>query len=199
MKTRLIVGLGNPGSKYVFNRHNAGIWFLHLLARRYQSEFKKKSNFTGQIAAFEFEGEKVFLYHSDQYMNQNGQGVGQLMRYHKIPLESILIAHDELDFPVGKIRLKLGGGHGGHNGLRDCIRHCGGDSFARVRIGIDHPGSPDLVSSYVLSNPPLNEAEEIMQRIGDFVQEMDGILRGDYEKAMNDLHGNNVNQSSEVN
>jgi len=187
-KIQLIVGLGNPGGQYENTRHNAGFWFVDQLAKVNSSSFKADKKYHGDICELNLGGEKVRLLKPMTFMNRSGQAVAGLANFFKIPPESILVAHDELDFPVGKTRLKLGGGHGGHNGLRDIIAKLGNKQFMRLRIGIDHPGSSDQVTGYVLGKPPQKEAEIIHQSLDNAVSICKLLAAGDIQNATQTLH-----------
>jgi PTH1 family peptidyl-tRNA hydrolase len=147
---KLVVGLGNPGARYAGNRHNIGFMAVESLARRYGiGPFRKK--FQGQVADGVIAGTRVLLLMPETFMNLSGQSVGEAARFHKIPLEDVIVLHDELDLPPGKVKVKQGGGHGGHNGLRDIDAHLG-NPYHRVRLGIGHPGHKDRVHGHVLGD-----------------------------------------------
>src|ERR1700683_3439044 len=150
---RIIVGLGNPGPEHLVTRHNAGFWFVDLLARRFGGEFRDYRKYSGETARISIGGQEISLLKPTTYMNRSGLSVRQLSDFYKIAADDILVAYDELDLPVGTVRLKHGGGHGGHNGVRDTIAHIG-DSFWRLRLGVGHPGNKADVIDYVLSPPP---------------------------------------------
>jgi PTH1 family peptidyl-tRNA hydrolase len=156
---RLIVGLGNPGADYSETRHNAGFWFCERLADRLGVLLSRESRFHG-LAGFAREA-GVWLLLPQTYMNRSGQAVGALARFHKITPAEILVVHDELDIPPGQLRIKFGGGLGGHNGLKDITAHLGSQDFWRLRIGIGHPGDRNEVVNYVLKSPRKEEAVEI--------------------------------------
>ena len=137
---RLIVGLGNPGADYVDMRHNAGFWLVDLLAAEQSVSFNFEKRDNAEECKFKSAGKDVYLQKPLTFMNRSGQAVAALARYYKIKVEEILVLHDELDLPAGTNRIKQGGGHGGHNGLRDIINHLGSREFFRIRIGIGHPG-----------------------------------------------------------
>ncbi len=151
---RLIVGLGNPGPEYQGTRHNAGYWLLDRIAARDGVVFRGEAKFFGETARIGIGGHDIWLLKPTTYMNRSGRSVGALARYLKIPRSQILIAHDELDLAPGVVKLKQGGGHAGHNGLRDIIQALGGRDFWRLRLGIDHPGDAAKVVNYVLGAPP---------------------------------------------
>src|SRR5450631_4727845 len=137
---RIVVGLGNPGPEHLLTRHNAGFWCVDLIARRHGGEFRDYRKYSGETARIAVAGQEVVLLKPTTYMNRSGLSIRQLSDFYKVPAMDILVVHDELDLPVGTARLKFGGGHGGHNGLRDAIAHIG-DEFWRMRIGIGHPGN----------------------------------------------------------
>lgn len=184
----LIVGLGNPGAEYERTRHNAGFWFVEALARERGERFKHESKYHGEVCKLRIGGEEVWLLKPQTYMNRSGQAVAALARFYKIPPEAILVAHDELDFPPGTVRLKQGGGHGGHNGLRDIIAQLGNE-FLRLRIGIGHPGEARDVTGYVLGKPPESEHRLIEESITDALTVVPKLLEGEVQKAMNVLNG----------
>ncbi|MET0047011.1 MAG: aminoacyl-tRNA hydrolase [Sedimenticola sp.] len=185
---RLIVGLGNPGAQYDETRHNAGFWFVDLVARRHGGMFKSETKFHGQTCRVRIDGRECWLMKPSTFMNRSGQAVSALANYFKIPIEEILVAHDELDIPAGSVRLKRGGGHGGHNGLRDIVSAMGGKDFWRLRIGIDHPGNARQVVDYVLGRPSRDDAIEIEREIARAEELLPRILAGDSQKVMNLLH-----------
>ncbi|MES9870302.1 MAG: aminoacyl-tRNA hydrolase [Sedimenticola sp.] len=185
---RLIVGLGNPGAQYDETRHNAGFWFVDLVARRHGGMFKSETKFHGQTCRVRIDGRECWLLKPSTFMNRSGQAVSALANYFKIPIEEILVAHDELDIPAGSVRLKKGGGHGGHNGLRDIVSAMGGKDFWRLRIGIDHPGNARQVVDYVLGRPSRDDAIEIEREIARAEELLPRILAGDSQKVMNLLH-----------
>ena len=184
----LLVGLGNPGPRYVQTRHNAGFWFLDVAARRLKGNFRAEKRFQGEVAEGEWGGGKVRLLAPTTYMNHSGQSVGALAGFFKIPVERILVAHDEIDLQPGDVRLKVGGGHGGHNGLRDIIAHLGSPGFARLRIGVGHPGLSDDVVDYVLNRPGKAEQTRIDSAVDRACELLPIILDGDLSRAMQALH-----------
>ncbi len=186
---KLIVGLGNPGQQYQKTRHNAGFLFLDQLLTEKNTAWKNESRFQGLLAKCSVAGRQVLLLKPQTFMNKSGVAVGKVARYYKIQPDEILVVHDELDFEEGIVRLKQGGGHGGHNGLRDIISHLGSADFFRLRIGIGRPVSTRKVVDYVLSAPSL-EGDERMR--GAFVRvqgQMGFIVKGEMATAMNGLHG----------
>ena len=185
---QLLIGLGNPGARYETTRHNAGVWLLERVARRYASGFRSSPRCFGSIADADIAGTRVRLFRPDTFMNHSGRAVAAVAGFYKVPIERILIAHDEIDLPPGTVRLKRGGGHGGHNGLRDVVPQLASAGFSRIRIGVGHPGSKDRVVGYVLDRPPRAERSEIDDAIERVVDEIARIAGGDLEGAMNTLH-----------
>ena len=184
----LIVGLGNPGNTYAETRHNAGFRFIDDLLRRLGAGLKSESRFDGEAGKVVIAGRDVWLLMPQTFMNASGQSVTRLANFYKIAPEEILVVHDELDLPPGTVRLKKGGGHGGHNGLRDIIARLGSREFMRLRIGIGHPGSAPQVESYVLKKAPKAEQQQIDAAIDAALAQTDEIVHGNYEQVMNDLH-----------
>jgi PTH1 family peptidyl-tRNA hydrolase len=185
---RLIVGLGNPGREYEDTRHNAGFWWVDELARAHQFNFRDEAKFHGLAARGKMQSHELYLLKPQTFMNVSGRGVGALAQFYKITPAEILVVHDELDLPPGSAKLKLGGGHGGHNGLKDIIAHLGSRDFWRLRIGIGHPGDRAEVANFVLNAPRREERELIdlaMQRALDVAQL---IAEGKLEAAMLKLH-----------
>lgn len=184
----MIVGLGNPGGQYEETRHNAGFWFVDLIARRHNASFRLDNKFHGLVAKVLIGGEECWLLKPVTFMNRSGQAVSSLAKYYKIPLQQILVAHDELDMPAGVARLKYDGGHAGHNGLRDIIAAMGGRDFWRLRIGIDRPASGGEVVNYVLSRPSKDESSKIDVVLDDAERLIPDLIEGQFSKAMNRLH-----------
>ena len=185
---RLIVGLGNPGPKYSETRHNAGFWFVEDLASQYREHFLPEKKFHGEVARVRVDGKDIWLLKPETYMNRSGLAVISLASFYKILPDQILVAHDEIDLKAGTARLKSGGGHGGHNGLRDIISHLGTKDFQRLRIGVDHPGSKDMVVDYVLRRPDADDRQAIDRSINDALRVVPKIAAGEWEKAMHQLH-----------
>ena len=182
---KLIVGLKNPGDKYAKTRHNAGAW---VLSTWIEQPWLLKKEFLSEIAELSIEGQKVWAIMPTTYMNLSGQAVGAVARFYRLQAQEILVCHDELDLPAGDIRLKKGGGHGGHNGLQDIIRHLGSPDFYRLRIGIGHPGDKNQVSNYVLHPPSSAEKKLIEESIKNVLPFIPQILKGDLAAVMNVLH-----------
>jgi len=183
----LVVGLGNPGPRYADNRHNVGFWFADRLASQHGATFLRASRFHGDIAQVDRDG-RFWLLKPETYMNRSGQSVAALVRYYRYAPEQVLLAHDDLDLPPGTVRLKRGGGHGGHNGLRDTMAALGSREFLRLRIGIGHPGSSDEVVDYVLSRASRDDEAMIDEAIDEAVKVFPKVLEGELQKAMNVLH-----------
>jgi PTH1 family peptidyl-tRNA hydrolase len=184
---RVIVGLGNPGPEHQVTRHNAGFWFVDLLARRHGGEFRDYRKYSGETARITLNGQEVILLKPTTYMNRSGLSVRQLSDFYKFAPEDILVAHDELDLPVGIVRLKQGGGHGGHNGLRDTIAHIG-ETFWRLRLGVGHPGNKAEVIDYVLTRAPRAEEDLILEAVSTAADCMPLLLEQGAERAMTRLH-----------
>ena len=184
---RIIVGLGNPGPEHLVTRHNAGFWFVDELARRHRGEFRDYRKYSGETARISVGGQEIILLKPTTYMNRSGLSVRQLSDFYKIQPEDILVVHDELDLPVGSVRLKQGGGHGGHNGLRDTIAHIG-EKFWRLRLGIGHPGNKAEVIDYVLTRAPPPEEDLIVESVATAADCMPLLLEQGAERAMTRLH-----------
>jgi len=186
---KLIVGLGNPGPQYDSNRHNAGVIFLHHLCKSYGGQLRGESKFFGEFATISIDGQDVKLLFPTTFMNHSGKSVAAVCRFYKIEPENMLVAYDEIDFDVGVTRFKEGGGHGGHNGIRDIINALGGNKdFYRLRIGVGHPGHKSMVSNHVLSDPSRSEADAIMANIEDSIRALPKAIQGEWEDAMLQLH-----------
>lgn len=185
---RLVVGLGNPGADYVDTRHNAGFWFLDLLADHLSLTFRFEKKFNADETRYRSSDKDVFLLKPQTFMNRSGQSLGAVMRFYKIKPRQILVVHDELDLGPGSNRLKQGGGHGGHNGLRDVINHLGDRDFFRLRVGIGHPGDRDQVVNYVLHRPSVVDREAIDSANQQALEVMPLIFEGRIDKAMQALH-----------
>lgn len=185
---RLIVGLGNPGREYEDTRHNAGFWWVDRVAAAQRASLNPDKKFHGQATRIHVSGHEVWLLKPTTFMNRSGQAVGALATFYKIAAEEILVIHDELDLPPGEARLKKGGGHGGHNGLRDIIAHLGTPDFWRLRLGIGHPGNKSQVADFVL-HPALREEQELINiALDQSLTLLPQILAGDFPAAMLKLH-----------
>lgn len=186
----LVAGLGNPGDYYARHRHNVGYWFIQLLTERYQVSLKREKKFYGSIAVLQVDQHKIYLFQPDGiFINESGYGLQAVSHFYKIQPQNILVIHDEIDFPVSKVRLKKGGGHAGHNGLRDIIRTIGTD-FWRLRVGVGHPGDSRQVNQYVLSDAREKERVAIEAALVRASQFLPALYRGDFTAAMNELHAN---------
>lgn len=186
-RIRLIVGLGNPGSEYDDTRHNAGFWLADLLAQRHGGSFRSERKFLAEIAAVRIDDAEVRLLKPQTFMNRSGTAVQAASAYLKVPAEQILVAHDDLDLPPGDARLKLGGGHGGHNGLRSLIAHLG-PGFWRLRLGIGHPGNRAEVIDYVLKRPSREDDALIRQAVSEAADVLPIMLGRGEQPAMHQLH-----------
>jgi len=185
---KVIVGLGNPGPKYTETRHNAGFWFIEEVARKYSATFRQEKKFHGEVAKISLQGKDIWLLKPDTFMNRSGLATQSLLSFYRITADQLLVAHDEIDLPPGTAKLKTGGGHGGHNGLRDIISQLGSKDFHRLRIGVGHPGSKDQVVDYVLRKPSLDDHIMISRDIDDAVAVMPDLASGAFEQAMQKLH-----------
>ena len=185
---KVIVGLGNPGSKYTETRHNAGFWFIEEVARKYGASFRPDKKFHGEVAKVTVEGKDIWLLKPATFMNRSGLAVQSLLSFYRFTAEQLLVAHDEIDLPPGTAKLKTGGGHGGHNGLRDIISQLGSKDFHRLRIGVGHPGSKDQVVDYVLHSASRDDRILIDRDIDDAVAVLPALASGAFEQAMQSLH-----------
>jgi peptidyl-tRNA hydrolase, PTH1 family len=188
---RLIVGLGNPGAEHESDRHNAGFWFAELVARQHGGQWRREARFFGEATRVSIGAADVWLLKPHTYMNRAGQSVAALARFYRIPPAEILVAHDDLDLPPGTIKLKKGGGSGGHNGLKDLTAALGGPDYWRLRIGIGHPR--DLypgrdVVDYVLQRPSRAEQQAIDARMPAALEVVPLLAAGQPERAGQKLH-----------
>ena len=181
---KLFVGLGNPGPEYAATRHNAGFWWIDALARELKVQLQPERSYWGLAARATVQGQALWLLQPQTFMNLSGKSVGALARFFKIQPEQILVAHDELDFAPGQVKLKKGGSHGGHNGLRDIHAQLGSGDYWRLRLGIGHPGSKPEVVNWVLKKPSLEHRIAIEQAIDHSLRVVPDILAGQMEKAM---------------
>ncbi len=186
-----IIGLGNPGEKYSRTRHNAGFWLIERLIARHGGEMKAVSRLHGEHGQLAIGGERLHLLRPQTFMNVSGRSVRALLDFYKLQPQQLLVAYDDLDLPVGTARLKRGGGPGGHNGMKDIIR-CIGPDFARLRIGIGHPGDRAQVLSYVLSSPGKAEAAQLEEAIDDGCLAIETWLARGWDVAVNQLHARKV-------
>lgn len=183
---KLIVGLGNPGQQYRFTRHNAGAMFLETLCDDFHGELRPESKFFGLADRITIAGHDVRLLFPTTFMNNSGQAVSAMARYYDIATEDILVAYDELDLPVDTVRLKSGGGHGGHNGVRDIAKALGSNEFQRLRIGIGRPTGKGI--DYVLGVPSKQDADALQHNIDDAIRILSLLVEGKFQMAMGKLH-----------
>lgn len=184
---QVIFGLGNPGEKYQATRHNAGCWYVDAMAAKYGCVFKVDKKFKAEVAVLEVMGQKLWLVKPQTFMNCSGQSVIPFAQFYRIPADEVLVAYDELDIPAGTAKLKKGGGHGGHNGLRDIIPGLGAD-FKRLRIGIGHPGDKSKVTPWVLGKPSVDDRIAIERCIDKCVNQTELLLQDHWEQAMKNIH-----------
>jgi len=189
-KIKLFVGLGNPGEQYLETRHNVGFWWIDFIGQNHKLSLKNSKKYFGEFSKHNEDGEVFFLKPST-FMNDSGKSVQALAKFYKIEPEEILVIHDELDIQPGTAKLKLGGGHGGHNGLKSIQTSLGSNNFWRLRIGIGHPGDKSKVIGYVLNKPPKIEMQLIQESIINSYKVFSYIMLGQFEKAMLNLHSVN--------
>ena len=186
---KLIVGLGNPGDKYADTRHNAGEWLIARLARRFNITLNAENKFSGYVGKTLINSKEIRFLVPMTFMNLSGKAVGALANFYRIKPEEILVLHDELDLPPGSVKLKLGGGHGGHNGLKDIVAALGNNNnFYRLRIGIGHPGHRDLVAGYVLNKPSPSEREALEKALDEAANCVELLFKDGIVKATNRLN-----------
>ena len=183
----IIVGLGNPEDRYERTLHNAGFWFVDALARKYGGQFRYEKKFDAEFCRVNVAGENIWLVKPQSYMNQSGGPVRAIIDYYRLDSRDLLIAHDEIDLPPGTVRLKRGGGHGGHNGIRDVMRHCGAD-FMRLRLGVGHPGEKDAVTGYVLKRGSADVERAVEDNIDEAISVLPLLLEDGLNAAMKALH-----------
>lgn len=185
MSIKLIVGLRNPGATYQHTRHNAGGWFVEALAKHDNAVFKSDKKMQGELVDLDINHHACKLLLPLTFMNHSGFPVRAVCQFYRIELNELLVVHDELDLPPGRIKLKTGGGHGGHNGLRDIISQLGSTDFHRLRVGIGHPGHKELVLDYVLGKPSQADRTLIFEAIDRVVTAIPTVLKGNMPTAMN--------------
>lgn len=189
MKKFLIAGLGNPGARYVKTRHNAGTDLVNMLAKKHSLELKENKSLKGMINSLKISNTEVFFFIPNVFMNHSGKSLKPAVKKLNIPLEKVLIIHDDLDLPSGTCKLKDGGGDGGHNGLKSIIESLGGrKDFKRMRIGIGHPGESKLVNKYVVQKGSLKERQERLSAIKRGIEVIELIINDSWDKALNILH-----------
>ena len=184
---KLVVGLGNPQKNLLLTRHNVGYWYLDKLLEKFDSKLVEDKKLNSFWCKVEYKGDSIFLVKPSLFINDSGKSISSFIKYYKILPENILVIHDDIDLNVGDTRLKFGGGHGGHNGLRDIINHIGKD-YWRLRIGVGHPGEKSLVHNYVLNNPSKNDNLEINISINESFENIDILLDGQFDKYTKILH-----------
>lgn len=185
---KLFVGLGNPGPEYVATRHNAGFWWIDRISAQWRAHLGQERAYRGLVASTNVGGNRVWLLQPQTFMNLSGQSVAALARFYKIAPDEILVAHDELDLPAGEAKLKFGGGHAGHNGLRDIYAQLGTGDYWRLRLGIGHPGARHEVVGWVLRKPPLDEQIAIEQAIDRAATAAELLVAGDMAAATQRIH-----------
>jgi PTH1 family peptidyl-tRNA hydrolase len=183
----IIAGLGNPEERYERTLHNAGFWFVDAVARKYGGDFRYEKKFDAECCKVSISGSDVWLVKPQSYMNQSGGPVRAALDYYRLNARNMLVAHDEIDLPPGTVRLKQGGGHGGHNGIRDVMQHCGKD-FMRLRIGVGHPGEKDKVTGYVLKRASSGIAALVEKNVDDALDVMPLLIDDGLNAAMKALH-----------
>lgn len=184
---RIIAGLGNPEDKYEKTLHNAGFWYVDALARKYGGNLRYEKKFDADSCRIDIDGHAIRLIKPQSYMNLSGGPVRAALDYYRLRPEQMLVAHDEIDLPPGTVRLKLGGGHGGHNGMRDVIRHCGRD-FTRLRLGVGHPGEKDQVTGHVLKRVSSDVEAAIESNIDAAIAVLPLLIDKGLSAAMKKLH-----------
>jgi PTH1 family peptidyl-tRNA hydrolase len=187
MHLSIIAGLGNPDERYERTLHNAGFWFADAIAAAAGGDFRHEKKFDAAVCRAELAGAEVWIVKPQSYMNLSGGPIRAVLDYYRLDAGKLLVAHDEIDLPPGVVRLKKGGGHGGHNGVRDTIRHCGND-FMRLRLGVGHPGTKDKVTGYVLKQGPVDVEEAVRGAIAKAADILPLLAESGLDKAMNRLH-----------
>jgi len=183
----IIAGLGNPEDKYDRTLHNAGFWFVEAVARKHGGQFRHEKKFDAECCRVNIQGEEVWLVKPQSYMNLSGGPVRSVMDYYRLDARHLLVAHDEIDLPPGTVRLKKGGGHGGHNGIRDVIQHCGAD-FMRLRLGVGHPGEKTRVTGYVLKRGSADVEHAVEGNIDDAIAVLPLLIDDGLNAATKALH-----------
>ena len=183
----IIVGLGNPEDKYERTLHNAGFWFVGAVARKYAGDFRYEKKFDAECCKVNISGDEIWLVKPQSYMNLSGGPVRSVLDYYRLNPQHLLVAHDEIDLPPGTVRLKQGGGHGGHNGIRDVMQHCGPD-FMRLRIGVGHPGDKSQVTGYVLKRGSSDVESAVENTVAEAMAVMPLLIDDGLNAAMKQLH-----------
>jgi PTH1 family peptidyl-tRNA hydrolase len=184
---RIIAGLGNPEDKYERTLHNAGFWFVDALARKHGGSFRYEKKFDADYCKISVQGQDIWLVKPQSYMNRSGGPIRGVLDYYRLKVTDLLVAHDEIDLPPGTTRFKQGGGHGGHNGLRDIIQHCGAE-FVRLRLGVGHPGDRSMVTNYVLKRGSADAERAIEDNIVDAMDVMPLLIDDGLNAATKALH-----------
>ncbi|MDH4126062.1 MAG: aminoacyl-tRNA hydrolase [Gammaproteobacteria bacterium] len=184
---RIIAGLGNPDDKYEKTLHNAGFWFVDALARKYKGAFRHEKKFDADVCRISIDGHEVWLLKPQSYMNLSGGPVRAALDYYRLQASELLVVHDEIDLPPGTVRFKQGGGAGGHNGIRDVIRHCGAD-FLRLRLGVGHPGEKDAVTGHVLQRAGAEVEAAVARNIDEAIAALPVLVDAGLNAAMKQLH-----------
>lgn len=184
---RIIAGLGNPGKKHARTLHNVGFWFVDALARKMGGDFRFEKKFDTELCRVALRATDIWLVKPQSYMNLSGGPIRGVLDYYRLRPEQLLVAHDEIDLPLGTVRLKKGGGHGGHNGIRDVVNHCGAD-FMRLRFGVGHPGDKSQVTNYVLQRGSGEAETAIQNNIDEAIDVLDVLLDDGLDAAMKILH-----------
>ncbi len=191
LPVKLIVGLGNPGPEYLMTRHNAGFWFVDALANKLSLRFSQDKKSQSELCRYQSGSVDCWICKPQTFMNDSGIAVQALSSYYKIPMDQIMVVHDEIDLSPGTTRLKEGGGHGGHNGLRDIIQRTGDKDFMRLRIGVGHPGSKDQVVPYVLGRASADEEDKILESFSLALEKSDQFFGDKLNKLMTELNNKN--------
>jgi PTH1 family peptidyl-tRNA hydrolase len=184
---RIIAGLGNPDDKYERTLHNAGFWFVDAVAQKYGGSFRYEKKFDAGCCKISLQGEDIWLVKPQSYMNLSGGPIRGVLDYYRLKATELLVAHDEIDLPPGTTRLKQAGGHGGHNGLRDIIRHCGAE-FMRLRLGVGHPGEKNQVTGHVLKRGSADVERAVEDNIVNAINVLPLLVDGDLNAAQKELH-----------
>lgn len=183
----IIAGLGNPEERYARTLHNAGFWFVDALARLHDTQFRYEKRFDAEVCKIRIGAADIWLVKPQRFMNLSGGPVRSMLAYYRLDVDSLLVAHDEIDLPPGTVRLKQGGGHGGHNGLRDVMQHCGKDCM-RLRLGVGHPGHKDAVTGYVLKRASSDVESTILENVNEAADLMPLLVSDGLNAAMKKLH-----------
>jgi PTH1 family peptidyl-tRNA hydrolase len=195
LPVKMIVGLGNPGPEYLMTRHNAGFWFVDALANKLSLSFSQDKKSQSELCRYQSGSIDCWICKPQTYMNDSGAAVQALSSYYKIPVDQIMVAHDEIDLLPGTTRLKEGGGHGGHNGLRDIIQRMGSKDFLRLRVGVGHPGSKDKVVPFVLGRASSKEEDLIIDSFSLALEKSDQFFEDNLNKLMTELNNKNNSES----